>query len=174
MNVEFKAVCENPERIRTILRTLNAEYRGMDHQIDTYFRVPHGRLKLREGNIENNLIYYARSNTAGPKRCDYHLCRTESGPPVKALLVAALGILVIVDKQREIYFIENVKIHLDTVARLGCFIEVEAIDSDFSAGEDKLREQCLHYVNLFHILPGNLVENSYSDLLLSATGKGGK
>jgi adenylate cyclase class IV len=40
------------------------------------------------------------------------------------------GIKVIVQKKRRIYFIGNVKFHFDTIAELGTFIEVEAIDKD--------------------------------------------
>ena len=58
LNVEIKAKCSDPKRVRNILESKGAEYRGLDHQIDTYFRVPNGRLKLREGNIENALIFY--------------------------------------------------------------------------------------------------------------------
>ena len=42
--------------IRQILINKKADYKGLDHQIDTYFNVNIGRLKLREGSIENNLI----------------------------------------------------------------------------------------------------------------------
>lgn len=56
LNVEIKAKCSDPQRIRDILESHGAEHKGLDHQIDTYFRVQNGRLKLREGDIENFLI----------------------------------------------------------------------------------------------------------------------
>ena len=56
INVEIKALCSDHERIRCILLEKNADFIGMDHQVDTYFRTVSGRLKLREGTIENNLI----------------------------------------------------------------------------------------------------------------------
>jgi adenylate cyclase, class 2 len=58
--VEIKARCSDPEKIRTILRARGARFAGLDHQVDTYFRVSAGRLKLREGKIENALIFYCR------------------------------------------------------------------------------------------------------------------
>lgn len=67
LNVEIKARCRNPEFIRNYLRSKNAKFTGVDKQTDTYFEVSAGRLKLREGNIENNLIFYNRNNQAGPK-----------------------------------------------------------------------------------------------------------
>ena len=38
------------------LLLLNPKFIGEDNQEDTYFNVAKGRLKLREGNIENSLI----------------------------------------------------------------------------------------------------------------------
>ena len=49
---------------------------------------------------------------------------------LKEILIAAIGKKVVVDKQRQIYFIDNVKFHIDTVKGLGSFMEIEAIDKD--------------------------------------------
>ena len=56
-NFEFKAKIDEIEKYENKLLTLNPKFQGLDHQIDTYFNLQYGRLKLREGNIENNLIY---------------------------------------------------------------------------------------------------------------------
>jgi len=56
LNVEIKAKSDKQSKIRELLNSNKAISKGTDHQIDTYFNVKHGRLKLREGNIENNLI----------------------------------------------------------------------------------------------------------------------
>ena len=47
IDVEIKARCDNHEKIREILKSKSANFKGTDHQIDTYFNVPNGRLKLR-------------------------------------------------------------------------------------------------------------------------------
>ena len=52
-NFEFKAKVDNLEEYENKLLKLNPFFKGTDHQIDTYFNVSKGRLKLREGNIEN-------------------------------------------------------------------------------------------------------------------------
>jgi predicted adenylyl cyclase CyaB len=77
----------------------------------------------------------------------------------------SLGILAVVDKTREIYFVDNVKFHLDNVVGLGTFVEIEAIDKDGSIGNEKLLEQCNFYLNLLNISKDDLVDNSYSDLM---------
>ncbi len=166
LNIEIKAKSDNPTEIRNILKLKNAEYKGTDHQIDTYFKVRYGRLKLREGNIENNLIHYIREDKKGPKQSKIILFKFEPDSTLKEILTVANGVLTVIDKQREIYFVENVKFHIDTVKELGTFIEIEAIDKDGSIGKDKLLLQCEYYMELFNISRENLISVSYSDLML--------
>ena len=130
LNVEFKARCEKPDFVRSLL--LNQQgtvYHGRDHQVDVYFNSPQGRLKLRKGTIENNLIFYERENKSGPKQSDVALFRTTSSDDLEDVLTRSMGVKVIVDKMRDIHFIDNVKFHVDSVVNLGSFVEVEAIDT---------------------------------------------
>lgn len=166
INIEIKARCANPQRIRELLLARNAEFRGVDQQSDTYFSTPQGRLKLREGRIENSLVYYEREDQAGPKQSHVSLVSLSPHSGIKEILTTVLGVLVVVEKQREIYFIENVKFHIDVVTGLGSFIEIEAIDLDGSHGEEKLRKQCQEFLSLFAVAEHELVAVSYSDLLL--------
>ncbi|MFH1589227.1 MAG: class IV adenylate cyclase [archaeon] len=166
INIEIKAKSDNQDYIRDILKSSNADFKGVDHQIDTYFKVSNGRLKLREGNIENHLIHYDREDKEGPKQSNVTLYNSDPKSSLKEILTKSNGILVIVDKEREIYFIDNVKFHLDKVKDLGTFVEIEAIDKDGTIGKDKLLEQCQFYLDLFKITKEELVSNSYSDLLL--------
>jgi predicted adenylyl cyclase CyaB len=141
-------------------------YIGLDHQIDTYFHVQKGRLKLREGNIENSLINYDRENIAGSKLSDIILYKHEPNAALKNILVHQLGVKTIVDKKRKIYFIDNVKFHFDVVENLGTFIEVEAIDSDGKYSIEALKVQCDHYFEFFGLTAINIVDQSYSDLIM--------
>lgn len=166
INSEIKAKCDNQARVREYLVSQGADFKGTDHQIDTYFTVGRGRLKLREGSIENNLIFYERNDDAGPKQSTITFSPIEKGSSIRAVLEKALGVRVVVDKQREIYFIGNVKFHLDKVEGLGTFMEIEAIDWDGKIGANKLREQCEHYAKELGITQIDLVIGSYSDLLL--------
>lgn len=166
LNVEIKARVKDLTPLRAYLKSCNAIFRGKDHQIDTYYRVPEGRLKLRRGNIENALIFYRRANQAGPKESEVFLHQVPMGQTSLAdLLQASLGIDVEVDKIREIYFIENVKFHLDEVKGLGFFAEIEAIDADGTLGVEKLRAQCDYYLKALQIQPEDLLTHSYSDML---------
>ncbi|MFA6618476.1 MAG: class IV adenylate cyclase [Candidatus Neomarinimicrobiota bacterium] len=164
--IEIKARCSNQDKIRRILKEENAIFKGKDHQIDTYFNVPNGRLKLREGAIENNLIHYERPNQKGPKRSSVLLYKSTPGSSLKAVLAQANGVVVIVDKIREIYFIDNIKFHIDSVKNLGTFIEIEAIDEEGEISPAQLKQQCQSYLKKFEVDEKDLVDCSYSDLLL--------
>jgi len=166
INIEIKAKSNNHNRIREILKSRNADFRGKDHQIDTYFNVRQGRLKLRQGKIENYLIYYDREDKKGPKQSKVTLFKLPPKSSLKRLLIKALGVLVVVDKKREIYFIDNVKFHIDSVKDLGNFIEIEAIDENGNIGKKELLKQCQFFLDLFKISQGDLISSSYSDLLL--------
>ncbi len=167
LNFEFKARAPNLAKLEEKLKTLYPIYIGEDHQTDTYFNVPKGRMKLREGNIENALIHYHRSNIAGAKQSDVILYQHQPNAALKNAFATALGIKTVVEKKRKIYFVENVKLHFDQVAGLGGFIEVEAIDKDGLIGIDKLKEQCGFYTDFFEIHPNDIVAESYSDLVLT-------
>jgi predicted adenylyl cyclase CyaB len=162
--IEIKARCEDHAAIRKILESQNARHIGKDHQIDTYFRVNKGRLKLREGHIENHLIFYDREDKRGPKRSSVQLFKTEPKSSLKFILTEALGILAVVEKQRDIYFIDDIKFHLDKVKGLGFFVEIESMGDK---PESQLLEECRHYLVLFKISENDLISGSYSDMILA-------
>jgi len=166
LNVEIKARCSDPENIRRFLTANKADFKGLDEQSDTYFNVLKGRLKLREGNIENNLIYYERSNQSGPKQSHFKLVRVDDATGLKEALTESIGVKVVVKKKREIYYIGNVKFHIDIVPGLGSFVEIEAGNIFVDLSEDELRQQCDYYMQQFKIRPEDLIEVSYSDLLI--------
>jgi predicted adenylyl cyclase CyaB len=166
LNIEFKAKAENIEALEGILLQHNPFFIGDDHQVDTYFNVNSGRLKLREGNIENALIHYEREDFAGAKSSHVLLYQHKPDKALKEILIKTLGIKAVVDKKRKIYFINNVKFHFDTVKDLGTFIEVEAIDKDGTIGKEKLQAQCDEYAALFNISKEDFCALSYSDMIL--------
>ena len=173
-NYEFKASTNDLDRLEQKLLELHPVFIGVDHQVDTYFNVTDGRLKLREGNIENALIYYERPDTPGAKQADIILYKHNPERSLKDILIKVHGIKAVVDKTRKIYFIGNVKFHFDTVNELGTFIEVEAIDETGNIGFKKLKEQCNRYFFFFGLKESDLVDKSYCDLIFkrSAPFKG--
>ena len=113
LNVEIKARSKNNSDYEKILLVDGADYKGVDHQIDTYFNAKDCRLKLREGNIENTLIRYEREDKAGPKTSKVNLYTPNKSSDLKEILISTLGKKVVVDKQRKIFFIKNI-IRLNT------------------------------------------------------------
>jgi len=168
LSLEVKARCHDPAGVRRILISQGAVFKGLDRQIDTYFRIPFGRLKLREGRIENALIYYQRADQKNSKKCDSILAACRNRAAVKEVLASTLGVLTVVDKQREIFFIKNTKFHIDRVKRLGRFVEIEVFGPRGARGEAKLRRQCEAYRRLLGIRKKDLLADSYSDQLLKA------
>ena len=166
INIEIKARTERTDEIRQFLLEKNAEFKGVDEQTDTYFNVPNGRLKLRQGNIENNLILYNRPDKSGPKQSDFDLVKIEEGEGFKELLAKAIGVKVVVKKRREIYYIDNVKFHLDSLEGLGNFVEIEASNKAHKIGVEQLHEQCAYYLKEFKIKDEDLIDRSYSDMIL--------
>lgn len=165
LNIEFKARTFDLEQQEKKLLVLQPDFIGMDHQVDTYFNIVNGRLKLREGNIENALIWYDRPDTAGAKASRILLYQHKPDPALKSILIKLHGIKVIVEKRRKIYFIKNVKFHFDEVPGLGTFLEVEAIDRTGDIGIERLQEDCDRFAALFGIKPQDYISCSYSDMI---------
>ena len=167
-NIEIKARYFLHNHAKDELRLRDAKYLGLDHQVDTYFKVPQGRLKLRQGNIENALVYYIREDTKGPKKSDVLLYNLpKKGTKIlKQILSNVLETLVVVDKNREIYIKDNLKFHLDSVKGLGEFIEIEAIDKESNIPQEDLLKDVNYYLDLFQVKKEDLIEGSYSDMLL--------
>ena len=103
INIELKARTPDPGFIRQYLFDHGADFKGTDHQCDTYFNVPHGRLKLRQGNIENTLIQYMAYDESGPKQSDFQLMEVTDGAALKEILRKSLGIKIVVEKKRRFF-----------------------------------------------------------------------
>jgi adenylate cyclase class 2 len=165
--IELKARVDNHQFLRKKLSSLKAQYVGTSRQKDLYFKVPEGRLKLRE--VENDrvaeLIYYERENIKGPKRDDTFILRIREPEDLKRVLKKILVPLVVVEKVREIYQFQGTQIHLDTVEKLGKFIEFERRTSDDSEDIEKDRRILEVMMDQLELDPHNLESLSYSDLL---------
>ena len=168
LNIEIKAKYPHPEFIRKYLQENNAEFKGTDHQTDTYFNMVKGRLKLREGIIENNLIYYERNDQPGAKESNFQLINVPDTKGLKEVLTKSLGIKIVVKKKREIYFLANVKFHVDEVIGLGNFAEIEASNLQADISKEELQKQCEFYLKEFGIKDEDLISVSYSDMLIAS------
>ncbi len=94
------------------------------------------------------------------------ICESRRCKGVKRSIDKINGVKVIVKKKREIYYINNVKFHIDEVPGLGSFVEIEAGNILADLTQEQLKEQCDFYLKEFMIKPEDLIEVSYSDMLL--------
>lgn len=164
-NVELKARIGSLDAARTVCRQF-ARFAANERQTDTYFACSRGRLKLRERAPEPaQLVAYSRADAATPRASDYWLVPAPDPTALKAALASTLGVLVVVEKEREVFLHRNVRIHLDRVAGLGEFIEFEAV---LSSGDDETAAAALvaELAERLQIDPCANVDGSYSDLLL--------
>jgi predicted adenylyl cyclase CyaB len=168
-NVEIKARCDDSEAASEALIDAGAQHHGRDHQIDTYFLCARGRLKLRQGTIETALIHYDRPNVAAARAATvelYHPVGPQQAGRLREVLASAMDTLIVVDKRREIYYAGNVKFHVDDVTGLGRFVEIEAIDVERQFTDEELTAQVQRWMETLGLSEGDLVAESYSDLLM--------
>lgn len=164
-NIELKARIDSIAEARATCGQF-AAFSARERQVDTYFVCPNGRLKLRErGDQPTQLVAYARADATTPRASDYWLVPVVEPATMKAALAASLGVLVIVEKEREVFLYRNVRVHLDHVVGLGEFVEFEAV---LSPGDDEQAAARLvaDLAERLGINPSARVEGSYSDLLL--------
>jgi predicted adenylyl cyclase CyaB len=165
-SIEIKSRIDNPTSILQTLKAQGARYVGLDHQKDSYFKVDSGRLKLRQGNIENTLIRYHRPETKSLKHSFVRIqAFKEDCEALREILHESYGTIKTVRKDRHILFIENVKFHVDHVESLGHFVEIEALDTAGKRSEVELTEQCNKYIELLNLDRSKFIDKSYSDLV---------
>ena len=164
-NVEIKARVASIDAVMPPARALAQHDAELIAQDDTFFRVPHGRLKLREfadGSAE--LIHYHRTDTPGAKLSDYRRVPVPDTAALREALERALGLLGRVRKQRWLLLAGQTRIHLDRVEELGDFVELEVVLRDGQAEADGVRiaDQLMHELGLAH---AERIAGAYLDLL---------
>jgi len=163
-NIELKARLADLEAARKTAEALATKRLGVQHQIDTYFHCRRGRLKLRQINgLSAELVWYARPDEPGPKASDYLQVPVSNPETLKAALSAGLGVRAIVDKRREIFLWHNVRIHLDQVAGLGTFLELESVLGP-TVSEDRGRAQLDELLGQFGVRADDLLTGSYGEM----------
>jgi predicted adenylyl cyclase CyaB len=167
-NIELKARDPDPDRSLQAALALGATDEGWLHQIDTYFRVPNGRLKLREESPEAHLIAYNRADQAAARESRYRIVSISDPEGLKQGLAETLGVLAVVEKVRRLLLWQHARIHLDKVRDLGTFIEIEAV-ADPTSDLNIERRHASELEEALAITPDQIVAFSYSDELLCAS-----
>lgn len=162
-NIEYKAELRHPGLARSILGALRATRILEFGQVDTYFRVPDGRLKRRETDDEPpEWIAYHRPNQSGPKASDFTIL--DEARALDRYGREPLPVWVVVRKRRELWMRGSVRIHLDDVEGLGKFLELESLVSR-DMPDDKARAALEELRRALTPVLGEPIDRSYSDLL---------
>lgn len=131
-SVEYKCELRDPVLAQAVCKRLGGVRAAICRQVDTYFRVPDGRLKRREVSSEAGeepveWFFYHRENRAQPKICRFTIyseaqarARFGQAPP---------PLWVVVRKRRTIWVLGGVRVLVDEVDELGWFLEVQALVS---------------------------------------------
>jgi predicted adenylyl cyclase CyaB len=164
-NIEIKAKVRNIEVLRSKIEDLYNIKAEKIFQVDTFFNIEKGRLKLRTfSNTKGELIYYLRNNSAGPKRSDYFIYKTDNPEELKKLLEISLGIRGVVRKKRLLYLVENTRIHLDEVEELGSFLELEVVLNP-EQNENEGKQIAKGFMRKLELDEKDLIDLAYIDLL---------
>ncbi|MEY3025234.1 MAG: hypothetical protein RL136_1714 [Planctomycetota bacterium] len=166
-NIEFKAELRNIDLARSVCFVVGARALGVLLQTDEYVAVPEGRLKRRVERIEEtgasreSWIWYDRPDrtTARASRWtrldEQQVCVRWPGIDRRPERVIV--------KRRELWKVDNVRVHLDAVAGLGNYFELEGV---VGVGDDPAATRNLvgRLIDQFRPALGEPVSGSYADL----------
>ena len=164
-NLELKAIATSLPRFRRVLRELGArqEPHSLD-QVDWYFTTPRGRLKLRQrkGESEAELIFYVRPDATRARTSEYQKLPVADPPGILRLLRVMFEPGACVRKRRDLWLYGETRVHLDRVAGLGTFVEIEV---PFTGDPTEARRAMTMLRDRLGIGPGDVLACSYADLL---------
>ena len=164
-NVEIKARIESVEALEPRAAALADQGPTEIVQDDTFFACPSGRLKLRAFSATSGqLIFYQRSDQAGPKESFFVISPTSSPDTLREALTLAYGQAGRVRKQRTLYLAGRTRIHLDHVEDLGHFLELEVVMAEGEPTEAGVAVAHDLLAKL-GVAPSQLIERAYVDLL---------
>ncbi|MEP7162330.1 MAG: class IV adenylate cyclase [Candidatus Moraniibacteriota bacterium] len=167
-NIEIKVRVPNRSQTIKLVEDLHPQKKGVLRQVDTYFKVPNGRLKLREEKARKDadLIYYFRPDRRSSRLSEYDILKIDKSDVkcTKTFLEKALAIRVIVRKERILYLYRHTRIHLDQVMGLGDFLELETVITHQTITEAK--QEHIAVCKALALDRLEKISGSYSDLLL--------
>ena len=165
-NIEIKARIDGVEALLPRVAALASEGPFEIDQDDTFFRCAAGRLKLRDFlDGTGELIFYRRSDAAGPKESFYVRSLTSTPVALRESLSLAYGDAGRVVKHRTVFLVGRTRVHLDRVEGLGEFLELEVVLGDREPTAADIAEAHAIMVGL-GIEPDQLVEGAYVDLMV--------
>lgn len=166
INLELKYFCKDFNPIRKALRSIGAKKENIKKQKDYFFNLPKektfkipARLKLRVSDKKQHLVFYRRPafSIADTTPADVIVLLVKD-TKILYFLSKALGVKVIVEKQRELWRKGNTVFHLDKVKGVGNVFEIEVWTKPKTIKQDqhnfaRYKKELLPYLN--KIIPGS-------------------
>lgn len=153
------------EATKLRLQYLGIQEDGVLYQKDIFYRVPFGRLKLR--NIDNQiheLIIYFRHNSKSPKPSKYFRIHIKNPNMLNYFLMHIFGVRGVVEKERLLFLRDNIRFHMDKVKNLGDYFEIEYITRE-SEPKAIAQSKVSSLMKMLEISSQQLISESYIDLL---------
>jgi adenylate cyclase class IV len=172
-NVEIKARITSVEALLPKVKAIADQGPFEIRQDDTYFACNTGRLKLRmfggasASKGEGELIYYRRGDQQAPKESFYLRSPTTAPEVLRESLTMAYGQTGHVEKHRTLFLAGRTRIHLDRVAGLGHFLELEVVLEEHESIEVGARE-ANELLGKLGVAQSQLIEGGYLNLLRGA------
>jgi len=163
VNLELKVKVKSHKNFKTILEKTGTENRGLLNQKDIYYFVPNGLLKLRIENGRESLIFYNRDEAGKNRWSDYKVVYFENRGSEK-LFSSIFRIETVVQKKRKLYYLNNTRIHLDSVKELGSFLELETLVLN---GKADARKRFNEVKKILKLNSFDEIKASYRDLMLN-------
>jgi len=167
-NIEIKARVADFDALRARAAALAGTSPHVIQQTDTFFVVPQGRFKVRAlADGSGELIAYERRDERGTKESVYTRVGCQDAEALVQIMSRLLPVRGRVVKRRELFLAGRTRIHLDRVAGLGDFLELEVVlsaDESIARGRDEAEA----LVKALAIAPDAHVAEAYIDLLEAA------
>jgi adenylate cyclase, class 2 len=138
VEVEFKHTLTDPEKLAARLAELGADSLGRARQTDTYFNAPHKdflahdvvsewlRLRVEPSGASVNFKRWLPVGVVESTHCDEFESLIDDADAVRKILESLdFTEMVVVDKTRTQWRLEDVVVALDEVDGLGSFVEFE-------------------------------------------------
>ena len=174
-NLELKHRCDDFTQIRTVLADIGARKETVKQQKDYFFHLPKeriasgARMKLRTEEGVMSLVYYERPDFTADSDTSADIALLPAGETTLEFFKIALGILAVVEKEREVWRKDHTVFHLDNIKEVGMIFEIEVQCASKATEMDrKLFADCQ---SRLAPLLGEVVTGSNVDLVLSATNK---
>lgn len=163
VNLEIKVPYKNLSKLIQIVEVQGGKKIYSSKQIDVYYKLDKGRLKVRDSLGEKSIIFYRRVEDGSERWSDFKVIPIQNPAEWIKFFDNFLDRLVVVKKHRTLYHLQNTRIHFDKIKGLGNFVELE---TKVVNGKAKAKKEFLRMIELLGLDQEQQILNSYSDIIL--------